>query len=299
MPPAPPAPATPDDAGTPALPLPAAVLWDMDGTLVDTEPCWMAAERELVRRHGGTWGQEDAEAIVGMPLTVGAARLQAAGVDLPVPEIVERMLDHVIATLDDHADWQPGALDLLVALQEAGVPCALVTMSYRRLAEAVLQQAPAGAFTVLVTGDEVTHGKPHPEPFLAAAAALGVDVTACVAIERRGASCPGPQTAAAASARGVTPSARSTASTDTSGGSPPNAGHRLWCAHQPHSALVRGCHRPVSAAARMPAQIARTRRSVVTSSAGSGVCRSTTPSPRYTSWSIAGGRPFSRETTSA
>ncbi|EYR64622.1 hydrolase [Actinotalea ferrariae CF5-4] len=183
MPPAPPAPATPDDAGTPALPLPAAVLWDMDGTLVDTEPCWMAAERELVRRHGGTWGQEDAEAIVGMPLTVGAARLQAAGVDLPVPEIVERMLDHVIATLDDHADWQPGALDLLVALQEAGVPCALVTMSYRRLAEAVLQQAPAGAFTVLVTGDEVTHGKPHPEPFLAAAAALGVDVTACVAIE--------------------------------------------------------------------------------------------------------------------
>ncbi len=176
MPPAPP------HVDRPAV-LPAAVLWDMDGTLVDTEPCWMAAERLLVAEHGGTWGQEDAEAVVGLPLTDGAAALQAAGVALPVPEIVERMLDHVIATLDEHADWQPGARELLVALRDAGVPCALVTMSYRRLAEAVLRSAPDGAFSVLVTGDEVTHGKPHPEPYLTAAAALGVEVTECVAIE--------------------------------------------------------------------------------------------------------------------
>lgn len=190
-------PPAPDPSTLPG-PLPVAVLWDMDGTLIDTEPCWMAAERLLVREHGGTWSQEDAEAVVGLPLTEGAAALQAAGVDLPVPEIVERMLDHVIATLADHADWQPGALELLVALRDAGVPCGLVTMSYRRLAEAVLGSAPAGAFAVLVTGDEVTHGKPHPEPYLRAAAELGVDVTACVAIED---SPPGIGSALAAGAR--------------------------------------------------------------------------------------------------
>jgi HAD superfamily hydrolase (TIGR01509 family) len=170
----------------------------MDGTLVDTEPGWMAAERMLVEEHGGTWGRAEAEAMVGLPLTEGAARLQAAGVPLPVPEIVERMLDHVVATLDEHADWQPGARELLVALRDARVPCALVTMSYRRLAEAVLASAPEGAFAVLVTGDEVTHGKPHPEPYLTAAAALGVDVAACVAIED---SPPGIGSALAAGAR--------------------------------------------------------------------------------------------------
>lgn len=179
-------------------PLPAAVLWDMDGTLVDTEPGWMAAERMLVEQHGGTWTREEAEAMVGLPLTEGAARLQAAGVALPVPEIVERMLDHVVATLDEHADWQPGARELLLALRDAGVPCALVTMSYRRLAEAVLASAPAGAFAVLVTGDEVTHGKPHPEPYLTAATALGVDIAECVAIED---SPPGIGSALAAGAR--------------------------------------------------------------------------------------------------
>lgn len=170
----------------------------MDGTLVDTEPGWMTAERMLVEQHGGTWGREQAEAMVGLPLTEGAARLQAAGVPLPVPDIVDRMLDHVIATLDEHADWQPGAKELLVALRDAGVPCALVTMSYRRLAEAVLASSPDGAFAVLITGDEVTHGKPHPEPYLRAAAALGVEITECVAIED---SPPGIGSALAAGAR--------------------------------------------------------------------------------------------------
>ncbi|MBC7289729.1 MAG: HAD family phosphatase [Actinotalea sp.] len=170
----------------------------MDGTLVDTEPCWMAAERRLVEHYGGSWGREEAEAMVGLPLTEGAARLQAAGVALPVPQIVERMLDDVIATLEDEAQWQPGARELLGDLRAAGVPCALVTMSYRRLADAVLHAAPPGAFAVVVTGDEVTHGKPHPEPYLVAAQALGVDITACVAIED---SPPGIGSALAAGAR--------------------------------------------------------------------------------------------------
>ena len=77
----------------------------------------------------------------------------------------------------------PGAARLLAECAAAGVPCALVTMSWRRLADAVIAAAPLGSFAASVTGDEVRNGKPHPEPYLAAAAALGVDPARCVAIE--------------------------------------------------------------------------------------------------------------------
>lgn len=163
--------------------LPAAVLWDMDGTLVDTEPAWMGAEAALVEEFGGVWTHEDALQMIGMPLLPAATILQAHGVDLPVDVIGERLVASVVAAVGRHLDWQPGALELLGALRDAGVPCALVTMSYREFADAVLTQGPAGAFDVVVTGDEVTHGKPHPEPYLRAAELLGVDVTRCVAIE--------------------------------------------------------------------------------------------------------------------
>ena len=71
--------------------LPAAVLWDMDGTLVDTEPYWMRAELELIREFGGTWTEEDALQVVGAGLWDAAAVFQRAGVDLPADEIVERL----------------------------------------------------------------------------------------------------------------------------------------------------------------------------------------------------------------
>lgn len=164
--------------------LPAAVLWDMDGTLVDTEPYWIAAEYALVEEHGGTWTDEDALALVGNALLTAAAYIrERGGVDLEPAEIVENLLARVIAGVHDHTPWQPGARELLGALREAGVPCALVTMSYASLAGAVVAQLPEGTFAAVITGDEVTHGKPHPEPYLLAAQQLGVDARACVAIE--------------------------------------------------------------------------------------------------------------------
>ncbi|WP_322645520.1 HAD family phosphatase [Oerskovia flava] len=163
--------------------LPEAVLWDMDGTLVDTEPYWIRGEHELVEAHGGTWSHEQALALVGNPLPESARLLQRAGVDLPVEEIVTYLLKRVGEQVREQVPWQPGALELLSALRAEGVPCALVTMSYRALAQPIVELAPAGAFDVLVCGDEVEHGKPHPEPYLVAAERLGVDVTRCVAIE--------------------------------------------------------------------------------------------------------------------
>lgn len=172
-----------DSAPREALALPQAVLWDMDGTLVDTEPYWIAAEHELVEAHGGTWSHEQALQMVGNPLTESAKILQDAGVDLPSEQIIDFLISRVIEQVRVEVPWQPGARELLAELRERGVPCALVTMSYRSLAEQVVQMAPAGSFVTLVCGDEVTHGKPHPEPYLAAAERLGLDVTRCVAIE--------------------------------------------------------------------------------------------------------------------
>lgn len=159
----------------------------MDGTLVDTEPYWIAAEHELVEDHGGTWTHEDAMLLVGNPLLTSAQILRdRGGVDLPVEEIVKFLLGRVVDQVRVEVPWRPGARELLVELREAGVPCALVTMSYRELAAPVVELAPADAFEVLVCGDEVEHGKPHPEPYLRAAELLGVEAADCLAVEDSG-----------------------------------------------------------------------------------------------------------------
>jgi HAD superfamily hydrolase (TIGR01509 family) len=156
----------------------------MDGTLVDTEPYWIECEHELVERFGGTWTDADAHSIVGFDLLDAAAELRdRGGVPLEPTAIVEQLLEGVIARVDGHLPWRPGARELLVACRDAGVPGALVTMSWRRLADAVVAGAPEGALQCSVSGDEVRRGKPHPEPYLTAAAALGVPARRCVAIE--------------------------------------------------------------------------------------------------------------------
>lgn len=156
----------------------------MDGTLVDTEPYWIEVEYALVEEFGGSWSLEHALNLVGNDLLVSAAYIRDhGGVDLPPDEIVERLLDGVIARIEQAVPWRPGAVELLAQLGEAGVPCALVTMSYERFVAPVLAALPEGSFAAVVTGDGVTVGKPHPEPYLTAAALLGVEPSSCVAIE--------------------------------------------------------------------------------------------------------------------
>ena len=164
--------------------LPTAVLWDMDGTLVDTEPYWIAGEFELIAAHGGSWSLEHAHHLVGQALLESGEYIRRhAGVSLPAEEIVDRLLDGVVERVQEDIPWRPGAQELLTRLVADGIPCALVTMSYRRLAEAVLAGLPPGSFATVVAGDDVRHGKPHPEPYLTAAARLGVAPGECVAIE--------------------------------------------------------------------------------------------------------------------
>ncbi|WP_257024364.1 HAD family hydrolase [Nocardioides lianchengensis] len=164
--------------------LPAAVLWDMDGTLVDTEPYWIETEYALAAEYGGTWSEAHAMNLVGSDLLESGRYIRE---HMPLPlepeEIVERLLDGVVARVSDEVPWRPGARELLLTLGEAGVRCALVTMSYERFVAPILAQLPPETFRVIVTGDQVEFGKPHPEPYLTAAAALGVRPEDCVAIE--------------------------------------------------------------------------------------------------------------------
>ncbi len=163
----------------------AAVLWDLDGTLVDTEPLWMDAEHELAARHGKSWTDEDALKLVGSDLIdAGGYIRRRLELDMTAEEIVAYLVQRVSHRLEtEPIAWRPGAIELIDALHAEGTPIALVTMSYADIAHPIAAKLPFGA---VVTGDSVTHGKPHPEPYLKAAALLGVDAADCVAIEDSG-----------------------------------------------------------------------------------------------------------------
>ncbi len=164
--------------------LPDAILWDLDGTLVDTEPQWMAAESRLVERFGGSWSVEDGLALVGRDLlTSGRYLRDRIGRALTPEAIVEELLDDMVVAVASGVDFRPGAQQLLDDVRARGVPCGLVTMSWRRLVEPILAQLPAASFEAVITGDEVIRGKPHPEAYLAAASQLGVRPEQSIAIE--------------------------------------------------------------------------------------------------------------------
>ena len=177
-----------------------AVLWDMDGTLVDTEPYWITAERELVERFDGAWTHEQAMKLVGQALGTSAGILQEAGVRLEAREIIDTLTARVVEQLGTAVPWRPGARELLSALAREGVACALVTMSEAPMVRRILAHLPEAAFAAVVTGDSVAHGKPHPEPYLRGLELLAEQVgelapEECVAIED---STPGATSAVAA-----------------------------------------------------------------------------------------------------
>ncbi|MEO5663988.1 MAG: HAD family phosphatase [Nocardioides sp.] len=163
---------------------PKAVLWDMDGTLVDTEPYWIATEYEMAEKYGGTWSDEHALNLVGNALLESGVYIRVhMGIDLTPQEIVDELLDGVVERVRESVPWRPGARELLADLVANDVPCALVTMSWQRFVEPILEHLPPDTFATIVTGDRVEFGKPHPEPYLTAAAELDVAPEDCIAIE--------------------------------------------------------------------------------------------------------------------
>jgi HAD superfamily hydrolase (TIGR01509 family) len=156
----------------------------MDGTLVDTEPYWMAAETALVESFGGTWSHEDALQLVGNGLIDSAIILQNAGVDMEADAIISLLTDSVQESLRTQGvPFRAGARELLSDLKAAGIPTALVTMSLRRMALGVVELIDFDAFDLVVAGDDVENPKPHPEPYLQAAALLDIDIADAIVIE--------------------------------------------------------------------------------------------------------------------
>ncbi|MEY4418079.1 MAG: hypothetical protein RIQ88_517, partial [Actinomycetota bacterium] len=147
-----------------------AVLFDLDGTLVDSKPYWMQSEVELAQAHNGQWTEEDGLEVVGMSLGESSELMKAKiGINLDPQEIVDRLTNSVQNKLAEAVPWRPGAKELLLDLRRNKVKTALVTMSLRRMAQQVVDTIDFDAFDVIVAGDDVKNGKPHPEAFLTAA----------------------------------------------------------------------------------------------------------------------------------
>jgi len=168
-----------------------ALIFDMDGLLIDSEPVWWRVEAALAQRHGVSWTDELAAQQVGKGLDHLIEVMREHGLQLTVEAGVTELIDDFIERVDE-LSLQPGVVELLEASE--GMPRALATSSPRRLAEAVLKRfALTPRFDVTVTATDVTHAKPAPDIFLAACEGLGkrgvvledsfAGVTAAVAAE--------------------------------------------------------------------------------------------------------------------
>lgn len=159
------------------------VVFDLDGTLVDSEPLWARAEAEVAASRGIEWTTDEAFAWFGKPLARTTQAIIDKGLDLTVDEAIDRMLETMSAFYRDGLPWLPGSFELLQQLRDENLPAALGTMSYRRLASYVPTVAPENALRAIVAGDEIERGKPDPEVFVTAARRLGLSPSDVVVIE--------------------------------------------------------------------------------------------------------------------
>jgi HAD superfamily hydrolase (TIGR01509 family) len=165
----------------------AAVLWDMDGTLVDSEGLWSITMTELAAHLGGELSLATREDLTGSSLRrTSATVLREVGLpddDASVEKAGRWLLDRTHEVFAQGLPWRPGARAALETVRAAGLATALVTSTYRELTEVALDQIGREWFDVTVCGDEVTATKPDPAPYRRACELLGVDPGAAVAVE--------------------------------------------------------------------------------------------------------------------
>ncbi len=161
-----------------------AVLWDMDGTLIDSEPLWHEVESEIMAELGYLWKSSDQERCLGGPMLRIGLYMNSLVNNSKTPEyfateLIKRMTEKIALKVP----FAEGAEDLLRALSAAGVPMALVTGSSRSILENALDSIGREYFAITISSDDVRRSKPDPEGYLKAAALLGVDITSCIIIE--------------------------------------------------------------------------------------------------------------------
>lgn len=165
---------------------PKALLWDFDGTLGDTEVIWAQSQMKLVDKYQLDWTLADAYSCSGKPIVECVINMiESARAKKPTAkQIMESMMGHVIESLRTQPyPYKPGVVKLLDEIIECGIPCGLVSSSYRSVLQAGLAHLPEGLFKAVVAGDDPYPLKPDPAPYLTAAEQLGVDIADCVIFE--------------------------------------------------------------------------------------------------------------------
>ncbi|MGW7253311.1 HAD family hydrolase [Streptomyces sp. NPDC054834] len=161
-----------------------AVLLDMDGTLVDTEGFWWDVEVEVFARLGHILDESWRHVVVGGPMARSAGFLiEATGADVTLAELSVLLNDGFEDRIGRSLPLMPGAARLLAELYEQQIPTALVSASHRRIIDRVLASLGPQHFSLSIAGDEVSRTKPHPDPYLLAAAGLGADPARCAVVE--------------------------------------------------------------------------------------------------------------------
>ena len=165
---------------------PAAVIFDNDGLTLDTEGLWTLAEKRLFDRYDAEFTPDHKLELLGKSGEL-AGRFLSEQLGLPASaglRLVGEMDELVFEAMEGGVEPMPGAVELLGALAEAGIPRALCSNSPRPFVERAIERAGvAGFFEAVVTGDDVENGKPDPAPYLETARRLGVDPASCVALE--------------------------------------------------------------------------------------------------------------------
>lgn len=161
-----------------------AVLFDLDGTVVDSEPLWADAMRLIAADLGGSLTEEMLARTTGLSVPASVDLMLAElGSDRPPAEVTRQLLERAAEVFAQELMWQPGAQELVDALRAAGVTTALVTSSPRIVVDVAMRRLGAHRFDLSVCGDEVAAAKPDPTPYLLAMQRLGRPADECLAVE--------------------------------------------------------------------------------------------------------------------
>jgi HAD superfamily hydrolase (TIGR01509 family) len=161
-----------------------AILFDMDGTLINSEPLWFAAEVEVMAELGAVWEPSDQINCLGGPMERTELYMQERTGNIKPFGYFSERLDLVMEQkLSKELNFMPNALELTTACIAADIPLALVTASTGRQMRSVLKRFPSNTFKATISRDDVTNSKPYPDPYLLAAHTIGVDISNCLVFE--------------------------------------------------------------------------------------------------------------------